>query len=272
MRSHPTELSPIPRSRGLRARALLATVSVLALIPPALADPVADSTAIPEIVVTAQRRDENLQSVPLSTIALNQDALTSGGFLGIDDLPAMVPSLQITENAGRFEPIITIRGINSSDYSPNQLSPIGVYADEAYIPETFLHGANFFDAERVEVLMGPQGTLYGKNTTGGAINLISRTPDLNGSFAGNLTVGYGNNDAVTLDGGLQDALVPGKLAFRLAVKGETVTTLAGFYRKVWALGQAGVEVPLTLYREGVTFDVRVNSSERAKFLKTPRMH
>ena len=58
----------------------------------------------------------------------------------------------------------------------------------------------------------------------------------------------------------------------LAVKGETVSTLVGFYRKVWSLGQAGVEVPLTLYREGVTFDVAVNSSDRAKFLKTPRMH
>ena len=58
----------------------------------------------------------------------------------------------------------------------------------------------------------------------------------------------------------------------LAVKGEKVSTLAGFYRKVWALGNAGVEVPLTLYREGVTFDVRVNSSDRTKFLKAPRMH
>ncbi len=58
----------------------------------------------------------------------------------------------------------------------------------------------------------------------------------------------------------------------LAVNGETVSTLAGFYRKVWALGQAGVEVPLTLYREGVTFDVAVNSSDRQKFLKAPRMH
>ena len=58
----------------------------------------------------------------------------------------------------------------------------------------------------------------------------------------------------------------------LAVNGETVSTLAGFYRKVWSLGQAGVEVPLTLYRDGVTFEVRVNSSDRAKFLKTPRMH
>jgi S1-C subfamily serine protease len=58
----------------------------------------------------------------------------------------------------------------------------------------------------------------------------------------------------------------------LAVKGENVSTLAGFYRKVWALGQAGVEVPLTLYREGVTFDVRVNSSDRAKFLKQPKLH
>jgi S1-C subfamily serine protease len=58
----------------------------------------------------------------------------------------------------------------------------------------------------------------------------------------------------------------------LAVQGETVSTLAGFYRRVWSLGQAGVEVPLTLYRDGVTFDVRVNSSDRQKFLKAPRMH
>ena len=58
----------------------------------------------------------------------------------------------------------------------------------------------------------------------------------------------------------------------LAVQGETVSTLAGFYRKVWSLGQAGVDVPLTLYRDGVTFDVRVNSSDRQKFLKAPRMH
>ncbi|HEY6024912.1 MAG TPA: S1C family serine protease, partial [Pseudolabrys sp.] len=58
----------------------------------------------------------------------------------------------------------------------------------------------------------------------------------------------------------------------VAVKGDRVSTLAAFYRKVWSLGQAGVEIPLTLYREGVTFDVRVNSSDRAKFLKTPRMH
>jgi S1-C subfamily serine protease len=58
----------------------------------------------------------------------------------------------------------------------------------------------------------------------------------------------------------------------LSVAGQSVSTLAGFYRKVWSLGSAGVEVPLTLYREGVTFDVRVNSSDRAKFLKAPRMH
>jgi S1-C subfamily serine protease len=58
----------------------------------------------------------------------------------------------------------------------------------------------------------------------------------------------------------------------VAVKGERVSTLAGFYRKVWSLGEAGVEVPLTLYREGVTFDVGVNSSDRAKFLKSPRVH
>jgi S1-C subfamily serine protease len=58
----------------------------------------------------------------------------------------------------------------------------------------------------------------------------------------------------------------------VAVNGDRISTLAGMYRKVWILGQAGVEVPLTLYRDGVTFDVRVNSSDRAKFLKGPRLH
>ena len=58
----------------------------------------------------------------------------------------------------------------------------------------------------------------------------------------------------------------------VAVQGERISTLAAFYRKVWSLGHAGVEIPLTLYREGVTFDVRVNSSDRAKFLKGPRLH
>jgi len=58
----------------------------------------------------------------------------------------------------------------------------------------------------------------------------------------------------------------------LSVAGERVSSLASFYRKVWSLGDAGVEVPLTLYREGVTFDVAVNSSDRAKFLRTPRLH
>jgi iron complex outermembrane recepter protein len=186
------------------------------------ADAPSDSTdtsanGLEEIVVTAQRRSESLQRVPISISALDSGALTAVGFKQPNDLANVVSGLQVQNVYGKFQPIFSIRGINQSDYSSLQESPIGVYADEAYIGETFLHGLNFFDLQRVEVLKGPQGTLYGKNTTGGAINIISRTPAIDADAQANFTVGYGNYGAGHFDGGFEKTLVPGVLAARLAV-------------------------------------------------------
>lgn len=169
-----------------------------------------------EIVVTAQRRSESMQRVPIAVSAMNAQALETIGFTKPGDVVAVVPSVQVQEIYGKFQPIFSIRGISQSSYTANQSSPVGVYADEAYIGETYLHGSNFFDIERVEVLKGPQGTLYGKNTTGGAINLISRTPKIDDGVHGNLTLGYGNYKAVNIEGGAEATLVPGALAVRVA--------------------------------------------------------
>ncbi|MDR3449758.1 MAG: TonB-dependent receptor [Alphaproteobacteria bacterium] len=175
-----------------------------------------DQVGLADIVVTAQRRSENLQNVPVAVSALDTTALKKVGFEHPGDISAVIPSVQVQEIYGKFQPIFAIRGVSQSSYSANQTSPVGVYADEAYIGETFLHGANFFDIERVEVLKGPQGTLYGKNTTGGAINLISKTPKMDGDPHMNLTVGYGNYKAVNVEGGAEATVVPGKIAVRIA--------------------------------------------------------
>jgi iron complex outermembrane recepter protein len=169
-----------------------------------------------EIIVTAQRRSESVQNVPAAISALNSEQLTNIGFRDASDVATAVPSVQVQDVFGKFQPIFSLRGISQSSYTANQSSPVGVYADEAYIAESYLHGQNFFDVERVEVLEGPQGTLYGKNTTGGAVNLISRTPAIDDSAHVNLTAGYGNYRAVAVEGGAEGTLVPGKLAVRLA--------------------------------------------------------
>lgn len=170
-----------------------------------------------EIVVTAQRRSESLMSVPVAVSALSGDTLSSRGIAQPTSLASIVPNLQVNDSTGGAEPNFTLRGVGlGNDYSSNQASPVGVYADDAYMAFRATHGAQMFDLERVEVLRGPQGTLFGRNTTGGAINFITRKPSLSGS-KGYLELGYGNFNDVQADGALEETLVDGVLGVRAAV-------------------------------------------------------
>lgn len=127
------------------------------------------------VTVTAQRVEESLQDVPIAVSAIESDALEQSGIDSVDDLSMRVPGLTI----GRFNPAqpqIYIRGIGSTDQSASGDASVGIFVDGVYISR---HGAmdlDFFDLERVEVLRGPQGTLYGKNVVGGAINYVTREP------------------------------------------------------------------------------------------------
>ena len=167
-----------------------------------------------EIIVTAQKRSERLQTVPVSVTALGSDMLRNQRISHSDDLVAQVPNLQMTSTNGDNLPIFSLRGISMSDYSLNQSSPVATYYDEVYKGNFALLGVAMFDLERIEVLRGPQGTLYGKNTTGGAINLLARKPRL-GEFEGNLEFGYGNYNRIDVNGGLSVPLGE-KLAARIA--------------------------------------------------------
>ena len=185
--------------RTLSIVALLAGVSTTALaqeLPPAAAE-----EAYGDIIVTAQKRAERLQDVPVSVSAISGDALQQSRVTQADELVTKVPNLQLTSTVGDNTPIFALRGVSMSDYSLNQASPVATYYDEVYKGNFAFLGVAMFDLERVEVLRGPQGTLYGKNTTGGAVNLISRAPKL-GEVNGYLNLGYGNYNRIDVNGGI----------------------------------------------------------------------
>ena len=130
---------------------------------------------IQEIVVTAQRREENLQKVPVSVTALSGSDLQARAIVDSTDIVKLVPALKY--NA--YSPSTTVynlRGVSQNDYSDQLEPPVAVYQDDSYLSSMATAGFPLFDIERVEVLRGPQGTLFGRNATGGAIQYISRKP------------------------------------------------------------------------------------------------
>ncbi|WP_372809508.1 TonB-dependent receptor [Litorivivens sp.] len=199
-------------------RRSLLTLSALFISSASFISSVSAAPVLEEVLVTAQKRSESTQDIPVAVTGLSGDSLDKLGFDSAVDIGAQVPNMQVSGAYGEVQPIFSIRGVSMSDYSSNQASPIGVYVDEAYLGPTYSHGASFFDVERLEVLRGPQGTLYGKNTTGGAINIITRTPRFDGEGSRYLKAGAGNFGATTLEAGAEAELIPGTLAARLSGK------------------------------------------------------
>jgi len=200
-------------SKFTRQLFLNTSLSSVALIAAAHA---AAAPALEEVLVTAQKRSESAQDIPIAVTGVTADMLDKLGFENANDVSAQVPNMQVSGPYGDVQPIFSIRGVSMSDYSSNQASPIGVYVDEAYLGPVYSHGANFFDIERLEVLRGPQGTLYGKNTTGGAINIITRTPNFDGENSSYVKGGFGSYNATSLEAGTEGELIPGVLAARIA--------------------------------------------------------
>lgn len=156
----------------------------------------ADQTDGGEIIVTAQKRSERLQDVPVSISAFSGDAVKDQRITSADDLAAKLPNMQVSSTVGEGTPIFSLRGISMSDFSLNQSGPVATYYDEVYKGNFALLGVALYDLERIEVLRGPQGTLYGKNTTGGAVNLISAAPQHNLEAAASAGLGnYGRVEA-----------------------------------------------------------------------------
>jgi iron complex outermembrane recepter protein len=199
---------------------LCTSMSALALASTAAAQAAEEtgdtSVEVKEIIVTAQKRSERLQDVPAAISAIDADALQARGIGETSELAGSLPNLQITSAYGSTQPNFSIRGISvTNEFSASTASPVGVYVDEVYQSFRASHGQQLFDLERVEVLRGPQGTLYGRNTTGGAINFITRKPKLDG-VNGYVTGGYANYDTFSAAAAADLTLVDDKLGLRVA--------------------------------------------------------
>lgn len=198
----------------------VALIASAALAGPAFAQsaPQEDATAtLDEVIVTAQRREQSLQDVPIAITAFNAETLERTAATGISDIAAKAPGVTLTQfNIG--EPQLYIRGVGTTSDSAASDPSIGVSIDEVSIGRAGASALAFLDIERVEVLRGPQGTLYGRNASGGALNIYTRRPVFEDS--GSVTARIGSFDEYGLEGVLNRQLAD-DAALRLAVRYTT---------------------------------------------------
>jgi iron complex outermembrane receptor protein len=172
-------------------------------------------SSLGEVVVTAQRRQENVQSIPISIDAYSGRQLQELGVTTPADIENVSSGVFVTPARGDQNPVFSIRGISLNDTFSNNNPEVGIYVDEVNLPYTPMMSFPLYDLERVEVLKGPQGTLYGRNTTGGAINFISVQPSQ--QFDAYATGTYSSWQHYELEGAVGGGLTD-TLAGRLSAK------------------------------------------------------
>lgn len=166
-----------------------------------------------EIVVTARKREESLKDVPVAATAITGDTIERRGFTSVKDVATITPSLNInSDGAGRA--FVAIRGVGTTLIDTVQPG-VGIFVDGIYQPNTSYLNNPLTDVARVEVLRGPQGTLYGKNTLGGAINVITRTPSNTLEVKG-IASFAGPDDAWTIGGSVSGPIIADRLQARIA--------------------------------------------------------
>jgi outer membrane receptor protein involved in Fe transport len=176
----------------------------------------APAPVLEQITVTAEKRSQSVQNVGSSISVLSGKDLAVHNVNNVFDLQYQTPSLTVTPQFGSGQLEFSIRGVGFEDYASNNAPTVGLYVDEVAFPIPYETDGQIFDVARVEVLRGPQGTLYGRNTTGGAINYVLNKPTQD--FTGGLTVQYGRFDSALVEGYLSGSIAPN---LQVRVSGET---------------------------------------------------
>ncbi len=170
------------------------------------------------IVVTARRREESLQDVPISITAISGESLQASGISSALDLQYSVPSLSVTTQAPNRATLgYSIRGQRTNEVQLLTDPPVGLYFAEVVMPRPYGFAANFYDLANVQVLKGVQGTLFGRNMTGGAVLVEPAKPDLD-EVGGYVQAQYGNYNHIDFEGAVNVPVVEGKFALRVAGK------------------------------------------------------
>src|SRR5258706_10686691 len=165
------------------------------------------SGALEEIVVTAQKREQNSQDIGISLSAIPGADLNSLGAATATDITKSMPAVVLTQPNGPSSFSLAIRGVVQNDFADHQESPAAIYVDDVYVSQMIGLAFSAFDIDRVEVLRGPQGTLFGRNATGGLAHFISRRPtDETGGY---MDVTFGERNLVRVEGAFGGALAEG---------------------------------------------------------------
>ena len=174
-------------------------------------------TVIEDVIVTAQRREESLQDVPLSVTAFTSIEMERRNISSALDLVQYVPNFVGHNNTGLATAnAYFIRGVGDTESLASKDPPVGTYVDDLFFSRQSANNFSFFDVERVEVLRGPQGTLFGRNTTGGAINVVVKKPGT--TFGGFAEAGYGRFSQVT-----------GRASVDVPLSANLLTKLSAYY-------------------------------------------
>lgn len=209
--------------RHLGSMALSSAIAIAVATSPALAQTTApqgsdspatsgpETSGIADIVVTAQKRAESVQDIPIAVSAISGAALAQRGSTDLTAIASTVPGLNVSEQVGQAR--LTLRGIGVDNISTGAESSVAFNQDGVFFSRSAAALASFYDVERVEVLRGPQGTLYGRNATGGSVNIITNRPTFATKAGVSLT--YGNYDAINAEAHYSTGLSD-KVAMRLA--------------------------------------------------------
>ena len=176
--------------------------------------PLAQTNALEEVVVTATKRAQSLQDVPMAVNAFNADTIETAGINDAGDLAILTPALNINVNTNPFAARMVIRGVGTAQTDPALEPSVGLFIDGIYLGRTGLGMSDLTDIERIEVLQGPQGTLYGKNTNAGAISVITKKPSFERS-EGYFEASVGNYSMNKLTASISGPLTQ-NLAYRLS--------------------------------------------------------
>ena len=170
---------------------------------------------IEEVVVTAQKHVQSVNDIPITITAFTGERLANQGVVTPENIALLTPGLTVNQTAATGVPLYTLRGVGFQDYSTAASSTVGLYLDEVSVPYTVMSRGLLFDVDRVEVLKGPQGDLYGRNTTAGQINTVSNMPTE--TFEAGVRGAFGNYQTLDVEAFVSGPLTEGINA-RMAVK------------------------------------------------------
>ncbi|MDA5193520.1 TonB-dependent receptor [Govanella unica] len=199
---------------AMLATSIFALTTVMSVAAPAPAAETSAAGGLEEIIVTATKRTQNLMEVPIAVSAFSEAALQNSGIRDIRNLVALSPSLNFQTPGGDSDSSVRIRGMGTTSTNVGLESAVGVVIDGVPRARTGVALSELGDIERIEVLRGPQGTLFGRNTSAGLINVITKNPNMK-EFEGYVEGTYGNYDYYRLNGAVSGPLVEDVLGVRI---------------------------------------------------------